>query len=423
MTGRRHGSDGAGDGRPPGSGGSAPRDGEHGSGGSAPRDGGHGSAGSAPRDAEPDSAVTAPWGVAGEGVGDLPGPAAPAWDCPLPLQDYPNVVLAHGGGGSLSRSLVEEVFLKAYPGPELELLHDGALLDLPGAGRLAFSTDSFVISPHFFPGGDIGSLAVHGTVNDLAMCGAQPLALSAAFILEEGFPMESLWRIARSVSEAAEAAGVRIVTGDTKVVERGKGDGIFINTTGVGLVPEGVRISPLRARPGDVVLVSGYVADHGVAILSLREGLEFETTLESDTAPLNGVVGSMLAELGDSVHVFRDPTRGGVASALNEIAAGADVGIRLIEGDIPVRQQVGGACEMLGLDPLYVANEGKLLAVVHPSVAERALASLRAEPAGAHAAIIGEVVADHPGQVVQRTRIGGMRVVEMLRGEQLPRIC
>lgn len=354
-----------------------------------------------------------------------------ALQCPLPLSDYPAVVLAHGGGGKLSRMLVERVFLEAYTNPLLAPLHDGALLELPpepdgassGGRRLAFTTDSYVIDPPFFPGGDIGSLAVHGTVNDLAMCGARPLALSAGYILEEGFPMEDLWRIALSMRDAAAGVGVPIATGDTKVVDRGKGDGVFINTTGVGLVASGVAIAPRRARPGDVVLVSGPIATHGVVILSLREGLEFETLLESDSAPLHDLVGGLLDRLGGRVHVLRDPTRGGVASALVEVASSAGVGILLDETRIPVLEEVRGACEILGLDPLYVANEGKVVAVVSRDAAEEALALLRAHPLGSGAEIIGEVVADHPGKVFQRSRIGGVRVVEMLSGEQLPRIC
>lgn len=342
--------------------------------------------------------------------------------CPLPLDRYPTVTMAHGGGGKLSRQLVEELFLRAYPGPELERLHDGAVLAVEG-GRMAFTTDSYVITPPFFPGGDIGSLAVHGTVNDLAMCGARPLALSVGFILEEGFPMEDLWRIARSVREAADAAGVRVVTGDTKVVDRGKGDGVFINTSGVGRIPDGIEVGAHRIRPGDRILVSGPVANHGIAILSLREGLEFETRLETDSAPLNGLVATLLDRLGDRVHALRDPTRGGVASAVNELAAGARVGMRLQEADLPVDDEVRGACEILGLDPLYVANEGKMLLWVDPSAEEEALALLRENPLGRGATAIGTVVEEHPGQVFQRSRIGGMRVVEMLSGEQLPRIC
>jgi hydrogenase expression/formation protein HypE len=342
--------------------------------------------------------------------------------CPIPRSEYPQVTLAHGGGGRLTHALIERLFLAVFRNPALEPLHDGAVLEVP-AGRLAISTDSYVVSPLFFPGGDIGSLAVHGTVNDLAMCGAQPLALTAGFVLEEGLPMDDLWRIVRSMAQAAKDAGVSIVTGDTKVVDRGKGDGVFINTTGIGIVPEGVLIAPARARPGDRLLLSGRIADHGIAILSVREGLSFETTIESDSAALNGLVGSLLGVLGERVHVLRDPTRGGVASATNEIAVSAQVGLRLEERAIPLAEEVRGACEILGLDPLYVANEGKCLAIIAPEAAEQALELMRAHPLGREAAVIGEVVADHPGRVMMRSRVGGMRIVDMLSGEQLPRIC
>lgn len=342
--------------------------------------------------------------------------------CPIPLNDYPTVTLGHGGGGRLSQMLIERMLLPSFANPALQALHDGATLELGGA-RLAFSTDSFVISPLFFPGGDIGSLAVHGTVNDLAMCGARPLALSAGLILEEGLPMETLWRIVRSMQAAAAAVGVPIVTGDTKVVDRGKGDGVFINTSGIGLIAPGVQIAPQRARPGDLVLINGEIAAHGIAIMSLREGLEFETALESDSASLVELVTLLTDAFGEQVHVLRDPTRGGVASALNEIAAAAGVGIRLDEASLPLGDEVRGACEILGLDPLYVANEGKCLAIVAREAADAALALWRAHPLGQAAAIIGEVVADHPRKVFLRSRIGGTRVVDMLSGEQLPRIC
>lgn len=342
--------------------------------------------------------------------------------CPIPISDYPHILLAHGGGGRLTQMLIERLFVPTFAHAAPATLHDGALLEIGGA-RVAFSSDSFVISPRKFPGGDIGSLAVHGTVNDLAMCGAQPLALSAGFILEEGLPMAELWEIVQSMQRAADAVGVPVVTGDTKVVDRGKGDGVYINTTGIGLVPPGVVISPTRAQPGDVVLISGAIAVHGIAVLSVREGLAFETTLASDSAPLHDLVARLLAVGGEHVHVLRDPTRGGVASALNEIAQVAQVGIRLEEASIPVGDEVRGACEILGLDPLYVANEGKCIAIVAPALAESLLAALRAHPLGREAAIIGQVVADFPGRVYQRSRIGGLRVVDMLSGEQLPRIC
>jgi hydrogenase expression/formation protein HypE len=318
--------------------------------------------------------------------------------------------------------LIERMFLPAFHNPALETLHDGAVLELEGV-RLAFTTDSFVVSPLFFPGGDIGELAVNGTVNDLAMCGARPLYLSLGLILEEGFPMEDLWRVVCSVQEAAREAGVEVATGDTKVVDRGKGDGVFINTTGLGLIPPGIHVSPQRARPGDVVLISGAIAVHGIAILSVREGLEFEATLESDTAPLNGLVETLLQAVGPEVHVLRDPTRGGLSSALNEIASSAGMGIVLEEAHIPIWDEVKGACEILGLDPLYVANEGKCLAIVAPEVAEAALEVMQSHPLGREAAIIGRVEAEHPGSVILRSQVGGMRVVDMLSGEQLPRIC
>ena len=342
--------------------------------------------------------------------------------CPIPISDYPQVLLAHGGGGRLTQMLIERMFLEAFRNPALEPLHDGAVLEVEGV-RLALSTDTFVVSPLFFPGGDIGSLAVHGTVNDLAMCGARPLALTAGFVLEEGLPMETLWRVTRSLQAAAREAGVAVVTGDTKVVDRGKGDQIFINTTGLGLVAPGVNISPRAARPGDRVLLSGPLALHGIAIMSLREGLEFETTIRSDSAALHGLVEAVLAAAGPAVHVLRDPTRGGLASALNEIAAAAGAGMRLVETAIPVPEEVRGACEILGLDPLYVANEGKCVAVVAPESAGAALAAMRAHPLGREAMDIGEVTADHPGQVLLKSRVGGVRVVDMLSGEQLPRIC
>jgi hydrogenase expression/formation protein HypE len=351
-----------------------------------------------------------------------PGDVLAGLQCPIPISDYPEVQLGHGGGGRLSQMLVERLFVPAFRNPALEELHDGAVLETPG-GRLAFSTDSYVVRPLFFPGGDIGSLAVYGTVNDLAMCGASPLALSAGLILEEGLAMEALWRVVGSMRDAAARVGVSIVTGDTKVVDRGKGDGVFINVSGVGLVRTGADISPRRAQPGDVVLLSGEIAVHGVAIMSVREGIEFGTVLESDSAPLHDLIAGLLDAAGTAVHVLRDPTRGGVASALCEIAKAAGAGIHLEEGRIPVGEAVRGACEILGLDPLYVANEGKCLAIVAPDSAERALAAMRDHALGRDAVIVGKVVAEHPGKVVLRSRIGGSRLVEMLSGEQLPRIC
>lgn len=329
--------------------------------------------------------------------------------------------MAHGSGGKLSQRLMQEIVMPGFRNELLEPLHDGALFSVNGT-RLAFSTDSYVVSPIFFPGGDIGKLAVHGTVNDLAMCGAKAMYLSVGFILEEGLPMANFARVVDSMREAAAAAGVIIVTGDTKVVDRGKADGIFINTSGIGVVREGVSIAPSRARVGDKILLSGEIAVHGIAIMSVREGLEFETKIASDTAPLHGLVEVMLAACED-IHVLRDPTRGGVSSALMEIAQSAGVGMLLDEARIPIGEAVKGACEILGLDPLYVANEGKLLAIVPAGDAERVLHAMRGHPLGRDAAIIGEVTGNHPGLVLMRTRVGGTRVVDMLSGEQLPRIC
>ncbi|MFH0990764.1 MAG: hydrogenase expression/formation protein HypE [bacterium] len=348
-----------------------------------------------------------------EGAGEL--------SCPIPISDYPHVVLAHGGGGRLTQQLIQKMFLPQFHNEMIESLHDGATFSL-GNSHLAFSTDSYVIKPIFFPGGNIGNLAVNGTVNDLAMCGATPLYLSAGFILEEGFPMDELWRVVLSMQEAARIAKVQIVTGDTKVVDRGKGDKIFINTAGIGIVPEGVHISPARASVGDKIILSGTIADHGIAIMSVREGLEFESEITSDSAPLNGLVEIML-EVTKDIHVLRDPTRGGVASALNEIAEQADVGILISEEKILIREQVQGACEMLGLDPLYVANEGKLLAIVPPQAAEKIVSAMKTHPLGLNTSIIGEVVDKNRGLVIMKSKIGGSRVIDMLSGEQLPRIC
>lgn len=357
-------------------------------------------------------------------------PGFESFTCPMPHVNYEHVLLGHGSGGKLSADLIQRLFVPGFGGDVLAALEDQATLDLgssrfrhtqPGP-RMAFTTDAFVVRPLFFPGGDIGSLAVHGTVNDLAVGGAEPRFLSAAFILEEGLPMERLRRIVGSMRRACDEAGVELVTGDTKVVDRGKGDGVFITTSGIGLVPEGRNLSIRNARPGDCVLVSGTVGDHGIAIMSVREGLEFETVLESDTASLHDLTRAML-EACPAIRSMRDPTRGGVSSALNELAAASQVGVRLDEAAIPVRREVRGACEMLGLDPLYVANEGKLIAVAPREDAERLLAAMRRHPLGENAAVIGEVVEDHPGMVVMRSLIGGERVVAMLAGEQLPRIC
>ena len=340
--------------------------------------------------------------------------------CPIPISDYPKVLLAHGGGGKLTQQLIDKMFVARF-GNTLGPLHDGAVFTVEGA-RLAFSTDSYVVNPIFFPGGSIGELAVNGTVNDLAMCGARPLYLSAAFIIEEGLPMDDLWRIVVAMQNAAVSAGVALVTGDTKVVDRGKGDKVFITTSGVGLVPSGIEINPAQARPGDSIVINGAIARHGIAIMSVREGLQFEATIESDTAPLNGLVDAMLAAC-NGIHVMRDPTRGGVASVLNEIAGAANVGMIIDEEAIPVDDAVRGACEILGFDPLYVANEGKLLAFVPPDATNAVLAAMRAHPFGKDSRVIGSVTADHPKVVVMKTSIGGNRVVDMLSGEQLPRIC
>jgi hydrogenase expression/formation protein HypE len=341
--------------------------------------------------------------------------------CPLPITDYKEIVLAHGSGGKLSHQLISKIVLPQFTNDFLAPLHDGAVFSL-GKERVAFSTDSYVVNPIFFPGGDIGKLAVHGTVNDLAMCGAKPLYLSVGFILEEGLPMEDFWRVVQSMRAAAHAAGVQLVTGDTKVVDRGKADRIFVNTAGIGLIAEETRIGPARAQPGDKVIINGPIAVHGIAIMSVREGLEFETEIASDTAALHGLVSELLNACPD-VHVLRDPTRGGVTSALTEIAQAAQVGVVLREACIPISEEVKGACEILGLDPLYVANEGKMIAIVAAADAEKALATLRRFPLGKEAAIIGEITDDHPGFVVMKTRVGGTRVVDMLSGEQLPRIC
>jgi len=348
-------------------------------------------------------------------------PAGLLGSCPVPISDYQEIVLAHGSGGRLSHQLLQQVVIPQFSNQLLDPQHDGAIFPI-GGERVAFSTDSYVVNPLFFPGGDIGSLAVHGTVNDLAMCGARPLYLSVGFILEEGLPMQDFLRIVQSMRSAAAAAGVMLVTGDTKVVDRGKADRIFINTAGVGLVPEGVNIQPAHARPGDVILISGAIAVHGIAIMSMREGLEFETPIASDTAPLNGLVETMLAANKD-IHVLRDPTRGGLTSALTEIAQSAHVGIHIDEARIPISEEVKGACEILGLDPLHVANEGKLVAILPASIAERVLTAMRAHPLGTAAEIIGKVTADQPGVVLMKTRAGGTRIVDMLAGEQLPRIC
>lgn len=344
------------------------------------------------------------------------------WTCPLPLKDYPSIVMGHGGGGKLGNELVEHLFLPAFRNPELENLGDAAVFEV-GSGKLAMSTDSFVVQPLFFPGGSIGELAVNGTVNDLAVSGAEPRFLSASFILEEGFPLSQLAAIVAAMAEAAKTAGVRIVTGDTKVVERGHGDGCYINTAGVGVVRPGINVGPHRAQPGDAILVSGTMGDHGMAIMSVREGLEFESPIRSDCAALNGMIAEVLTAAGDAVHAMRDPTRGGLASTLNEIASSSNIGVEIDETRMPVRLEVQSACELLGLDPVYVANEGKAVFFVAPQAADRVLEVLRAHPLGREASRIGHVTEQHKRMLVARTAMGANRVIPTQIGEQLPRIC
>ncbi|MEM7655679.1 MAG: hydrogenase expression/formation protein HypE [Bacteroidota bacterium] len=341
--------------------------------------------------------------------------------CPMPKLDFDVITLGHGSGGVLTHQLLESGVFDLLKNEHLDRRHDGALLHM--SGPLAFSTDSFVISPIFFPGGDIGELAVHGTVNDLAMCGAIPRYLSLSFIIEEGLAMADFWKLLVSIKYACEQAGVSVVTGDTKVVERGKGDQIFINTSGVGEIHPNAQIDPSRVQKGDCLIVSGPIATHGIAIMSQRQGIAFETDLLSDTRPLNHQVKSLLDEFGDAIHLFRDPTRGGLASSLNEIAEDTRLGVSLNQAAFPIIPQVAGACEMLGLDPLYVANEGIFLAWVAAEQAEACLAALRQLPHGEEAAIIGQMVSDHPGKVLLNSSIGGRRVVNKIIGEQLPRIC
>jgi hydrogenase expression/formation protein HypE len=364
------------------------------------------------------------------------------WNCPAPLAPPGQILLGHGSGGRLTGDLIRQLFLPAFGNEVLAALEDQATVPFPSANplplspggsgrgvrgedvrpRLAFTTDAFVVRPIFFPGGDIGRLAVNGTVNDLAVGGAQPLFIAAAFILEEGLALADLRRVVASMSEACRIAGVALVTGDTKVVDRGKGDQLFITTSGIGVVPPGRSLSIRGAQSGDRVLVSGTIGDHGIAIMSVREGIGFETVLTSDTAPLTDLVRVML-EACPEIRCLRDPTRGGLSSALNELAAASAVGVKLTEAAIPIRREVRAACEMLGLDPLYVANEGKLIAIVPAADAEKVLGVMRDHPLGPSAAIIGEVVAEHPGIVTLKSLVGGERVVSMLAGEQLPRIC
>ena len=335
--------------------------------------------------------------------------------------DFDKILLDHGSGGKIAHQLTTELLLPMFTNPMLAQLHDGAVFEAD-SGRLAFSTDTFVVDPIFFPGGDIGDLAVNGTVNDLAMCGAVPRYLSMGLILEEGFPIADLRRVLESMRKALERAGVQLVTGDTKVVPKGAADKIFINTSGIGTIADGISVGSEGARRGDRIILSGTMADHGITVLTQREGLRFESSVRSDTAPLNHMV-QRLFEATRRVHVLRDPTRGGVGTTLNEIAEQSEVGITIFEETLPVHPEVAGICELLGFDPLYLANEGKLLCFIPADVADAALAAIRSDPYGREACIIGEVVDDHPGRVVLQTRIGGRRIVDMLAGEQLPRIC
>jgi hydrogenase expression/formation protein HypE len=344
-----------------------------------------------------------------------------ALNCPVQIAATESVLLGHGSGGRMSADLLRKIILPALRNPFLERLDDQAIMDV-GGSQIAFTTDSFVVKPLFFPGGDIGTLAVNGTVNDLAMGGAEPLFLSLALILEEGLPLETLRRVMESICVAAALAGVTVVTGDTKVVEKGSGDGLFVNTSGIGLVSSGVRLSADQARPGDCVLLSGTIGDHGITILSQREGLEFEGAIASDTAALHTLVAYMLRASAE-IRCLRDPTRGGLSSSLNEIAVRSRVGIELEENAIPIREEVQGACEMLGLDPLYVANEGKLIAIVEPTAAERILEAMQRHPLGRNARKVGTVTESHPTLVTLRTRLGTSRIVDLLSGDQLPRIC
>ena len=341
--------------------------------------------------------------------------------CPLPISDYPAVLMAHGGGGRLTHQLIERMFLPTFKNSLLEARHDGAVLPMQ-QGRVAFTTDSYVVKPLFFPGGDIGKLAVTGTVNDLAMCGARPAYLTAAFIIEEGLPMATLWRVVQSMQHTAEQTGVQIVTGDTKVVDRGKGDQLFINTAGVGIVSYPGTISPGSVQIGDAIILSGDLGRHGMAIMAAREGLTFESAIESDCAPLTDLVFSLL-DAGIDVHCLRDLTRGGLASTLVEVAQASGLHVQVDEKSIPVREDVRGACEILGLDPMYVANEGRFAAFVAHQDAERALSILRAQEAASEAVVIGEVQSTTDRMVTMRSLIGANRIVDMISGEQLPRIC
>ncbi len=341
--------------------------------------------------------------------------------CPKPFTNYDKILLGHGSGGKLTFELIKNVFLPFFDNQYLSELGDQAIVNINGI-KIAFTTDSYVVNPIFFPGGNIGELAVNGTVNDLAVGGAKPLFISAGFIIEEGFLISDLCIIVESMKRACEKAGVLLVTGDTKVVEKGKGDKIFINTSGIGIIDHKIEISPRRVKPGDKILINGPIGLHGIAILSKREGLEFEVEIESDTAPLNHLVQEILS-VSQNIHWMRDPTRGGISSALNELAQSGNIGVEIWESEIPIPEPVKAACEMLGLDPLYVANEGKLIAVVSAEDAEKILEAMKKNPLGKEAKIIGEITEEHPGVVLMKTSIGGKRVVDMLAGEQLPRIC
>ncbi len=343
-----------------------------------------------------------------------------SFSCPLPKMDYDTIQLAHGAGGRMSAELLEKVFLPCLGNTTLNRLDDQAVLQTPG-GRLSFSTDTFVVSPIFFPGGNIGDLAVNGTVNDVCMNGAVPKFLSIGFVLEEGLPIEELHQIVLSIKNAADRAGVHIVTGDTKVVEKGSCDKLFINTSGIGFLPEGLHISAANLKPGNKIILSGTLADHGMAVLTARKGLSFQSTVRSDTAALNGLVSRILPIGG--INAMRDPTRGGAAAVLNELAVSSQVGIELNETLIPVSDDVRGACEVLGIDPLYTANEGKLIAVVESKTAEAVLEAMHRDPLGKNAIIIGTVSDENPGQVLMENSLGVKRIVDMPVGEQLPRIC
>jgi len=342
--------------------------------------------------------------------------------CPLPISSHDTIQLAHGSGGRMTNDLIQKLFLWAFDNPELNRQDDNAVIEIDGT-RFTFTTDSFVVDPIFFPESDIGELAVNGTINDISIGGATPLYLSAGLIIEEGFPLEDLRKIVVSMKNVSVEARVPIVTGDTKVVNKGKGDKIFINTSGIGIIKHSHNIGPEHIKPGDVIIINGGIAEHGIAVLSKREGLSFETTIVSDTVALNGLIEKLIEAGGDAVHAMRDPTRGGVAATLNEFAASSNIGIRIKEDRIPIKEPVRGACEILGFDPLYVANEGKLVVVVSKEMAETVFNAMRAHPLGKEAAIIGEVVSDNPGMVTMQTGIGGRRIVDMPVGEQLPRIC